>query len=189
MTQPVPSQPGPDPGRADDRYDEQKERMEPAGGPGTATSLDARESAPVAQSAALSGERASTVDAGDTIEAGDTIDAGNTVREQPSRAPSDGRLPPGASVDDPVAALWGADLVERFRLQWADLQLRFVDDPRSATEQAARLVDEAVQALTNRLTGQKQALDGWQSADRDDTEVLRVALRRYREFLDRLLGL
>jgi hypothetical protein len=112
-----------------------------------------------------------------------------TDAEEPSRAPSDGKLAPGAATDDPVAALWGSNLVERYRGEWRELQLRFVDDPHTATDRAAHLVDDAVQALTNRLTAQKQALDGWQSVDGDDTEVLRVALRRYRDFLDRLLGL
>ena len=106
-----------------------------------------------------------------------------------SRARSDQQLAPGASVDDPVAALWGADLVERYREQWRTLQLNFVDDPHAATEHAAALVNDAVQSLTNALATQKRTLDGWQSAERGDTEILRVALRRYRDFLDRLLGM
>jgi hypothetical protein len=109
--------------------------------------------------------------------------------QEPARAPSDRQLAPGSAVDDPVAALWGADLVERYREQWRELQLQFVDEPRTATEQAAALVNDAVQSLTSALTAQKQTLDDWQSADRGDTEILRVALRRYRDFLDRLLGM
>ena len=53
----------------------------------------------------------------------------------------------------------------------------------------ANLVDDAVASLTNTLSAQKQTLDGWQSTRGDDTEVMRVALRNYRDFLDRLLGL
>jgi hypothetical protein len=109
--------------------------------------------------------------------------------ERRDRAPSDGQLPPGASADDPVAALWGADLVQRYRGRWQELQLRFVDDPHAATEQAAHLVDEAVDSLTGALTDQKRSLDGWQRQGRDDTEELRNALQRYRGFLDRLLGM
>jgi hypothetical protein len=105
------------------------------------------------------------------------------------RAPSDGQLPPGASADDPVAALWGADLVQQYRGRWQELQLRFVDDPHAATEQAAHLVDEAVDSLTGALGDQKRSLDGWQRQERDDTEELRNALQRYRGFLDRLLGM
>ena len=111
------------------------------------------------------------------------------VDDEPARAPSDGNLGPGQAPNDPVAALWGADLVERYRIQWRELQLTFVDDPQRATGAAANLVDDAVASLTNTLLAQKQALDDWQSTKGDDTEVLRVALRNYRDFLDRLLGL
>ena len=101
---------------------------------------------------------------------------------------SDGQLQPGAAVDDPVAALWGADLVQGYRQRWAQLQLSFVDNPRAAAAQAGQLLDEAVQSLTHTLSSQKQALDGWQQHG-DDTEMLRTAVQRYRDFLDRLLGM
>jgi hypothetical protein len=109
--------------------------------------------------------------------------------EEPARAPSNGNLAPGRGVNDPVAALWATDLVERYRSEWRDLQLTFVDDPKHAMSGAASLVDEAVASLTNTLNAQKQALDGWQVTRGEDTEMMRVALRRYRDFLDRLLGL
>lgn len=109
--------------------------------------------------------------------------------DEPRRGPSDGQLAPGGSAEDPVAALWGSDLVEHYRELWRQLQLRFVDDPRGATGDSGALVDDAVRALTTTLTDQKQALDGWQGTTGDDTEVLRSALTRYRAFLDRLLGL
>lgn len=110
------------------------------------------------------------------------------VEEEPVRAPGDGNLPPGRA-NDPVAALWGADLVERYRSEWRDLQLTFVDDPHRATAAAASLVDDAVTSLTTALHAQKQSLDDWQTTRGEDTEVMRVALRNYRGFLDRLLGL
>jgi hypothetical protein len=109
--------------------------------------------------------------------------------DEPSRAPSDGKLAPGQAANDPVAALWGGDLVDRYRSKWRDLQLTFVDDPQRATHSAASLVDDAVSSLTATLQAQKQSLDGWQATRADDTEVMRVALRNYRDFLDRLLGL
>ena len=105
------------------------------------------------------------------------------------RAPSDGQLQPGASAGDPVAALWGADLVAGYRARWQQLQLGFVDDPHAATRDAAALVDEAVQTLVDALNKQRQSLDEWQRHDDADTEVMRAALQNYREFLDRLLGM
>lgn len=111
------------------------------------------------------------------------------VPNEPDQGPSDGQLAPGASAADPVAALWGTDLVQRYRDQWQQLQLRFVDDPQSATSDAAGLLDEAIRSLTTTLADQKVTLDTWQHSQGDDTEVLRNALTRYRDFLDRLLGL
>jgi hypothetical protein len=64
-----------------------------------------------------------------------------------------------------VIALGGTDLVEGYRGQWRELQLRFVDDPYRATGEAAGLVEEALQPLTDAITAQKQTLNGWQSAD------------------------
>ncbi len=76
----------------------------------------------------------------------------------------------------------GDTFVERFR----DIQLTFVDSPKEATAQAAALVGEVVDALTNTLKEQKDALAANAS---DDTEQLRVELRGYREMLNRLLAL
>ena len=119
----------------------------------------------------------------------DSRNAGPEPENNRHLAPSDGGLAPEASAADPVAALWGADRVSRYREQWQQLQLHFVDSPQTATDEAAALVDDAVGALTSSLEEQKHSLDSWRSDQGDDTEVLRMALRRYRDFLDRLLGM
>ncbi|HET9141387.1 MAG TPA: hypothetical protein VFO68_18620, partial [Actinophytocola sp.] len=76
---------------------------------------------------------------------------------------------------------------------WRDVQLRFVDDPRGAADEAQALVGEAVEALTAALTERRTDLDGWRGADADagdsETERMRMAVRGYRDFLDRLLNL
>ena len=71
------------------------------------------------------------------------------------------------------------------RERWRDVQLRFVDDPKGATAEAAGLVDEAVDKLTSALRDQRGSL----AKGTEDTEALRVELRSYRDILDRLLGL
>ena len=112
-----------------------------------------------------------------------------TAADEPARMPSDGNLVPGQDLTDPTTALWGTDQVQQYRGQLRDLQLTFVEDPKQAISGAASLVDEAITSLTNALKTQKQALDGWQVPRGEDTEVMRVALRRYRDFLNRLLSL
>ncbi|MEU4419362.1 hypothetical protein AB0F81_01970 [Actinoplanes sp. NPDC024001] len=74
---------------------------------------------------------------------------------------------------------------QALRERWRDVQLRFVDDPKGATAEAAGLVDEAVDKLTSALRDQRGSL----SKGTEDTEALRVELRSYRDILDRLLGL
>lgn len=96
---------------------------------------------------------------------------------------------PGDVPAEPVTALWGEDTAQSFRDRWRDVQLRFVDDPQGAARDAQSLVDDAVQSLTTALTGQRDQLGEWTSTDGADTEHFRVAVRQYRDFLDRLLGL
>ncbi|GHJ06055.1 hypothetical protein TPA0907_04220 [Micromonospora humidisoli] len=93
-----------------------------------------------------------------------------------------------ANVPSDAATLFEADAAQGFRDRWRDVQLRFVDDPRGAAGEAQSLVEEAITALAEALAAQKEKLGGWQGADEADTEQLRVAVRRYRDFLDRVLG-
>lgn len=97
-------------------------------------------------------------------------------------------LPAGSTVAAEAAALLDADTAQAFRDRWRDVQLRFVDDPQGAAAEAQALVEEAIQALASALAAQKTTLGGWQDAGSADTEHLRVAVRRYRDFLDRVLG-
>ncbi|WP_406078458.1 hypothetical protein [Micromonospora sp. NBC_00858] len=96
--------------------------------------------------------------------------------------------PAGSTVAAEAAALLDADTAQAFRDRWRDVQLRFVDDPQAAAAEAQALVEEAIQALASALAAQKTTLGGWQDAGSADTEHLRVAVRRYRDFLDRVLG-
>ncbi|MEU5906047.1 hypothetical protein [Micromonospora sp. NPDC047527] len=96
--------------------------------------------------------------------------------------------PTGSTVADEPATLLEADAAQGFRDRWRDVQLRFVDDPHSAAGEAQSLVEEAIQALSSALAAQKTKLGGWQDAGSTDTEQLRMAVRNYRDFLDRVLG-
>ncbi|MFF5084317.1 hypothetical protein ACFY36_45350 [Actinoplanes sp. NPDC000266] len=104
-------------------------------------------------------------------ESGEPLDAAPAAAAAPAASqPSADRLLPD-----------GDAFTERFR----DIQLRFVDDPKDATAEASRLVEEVVDKLTSTLKSQRDALGG----NADDTEKLRVELRGYRDILNRLLSL
>ncbi|MEU4553431.1 hypothetical protein EV382_3987 [Micromonospora violae] len=96
--------------------------------------------------------------------------------------------PAGSTVAAEPATLLDPDTAQGFRDRWRDVQLRFVDDPQAAAGEAQSLVEEAIQALSSALAAQKTTLGGWQDAGSADTEQLRMAVRNYRDFLDRVLG-
>ena len=104
-----------------------------------------------------------------------------------------GGLLPSDVLREPVLALLDAETTARFQARWQRLQLQFIDDPHTVTGQAGTLVDEVVTALHEAVDRRRLALQDWQSGDgvdahAGDTERLRVAVRRYRDFLGQLLG-
>jgi hypothetical protein len=75
------------------------------------------------------------------------------------------------------------------RERWNEIQTAFVDEPRSAVQEADALVADLMQRLADSFSRERQALEGqWDRGDEVSTEDLRVALRRYRAFFDRLLA-
>jgi hypothetical protein len=84
-----------------------------------------------------------------------------------------------------LGSLFGESDAQTFRERWREVQLRFVDSPREATNDAAGLLDEAVEKLSTNLRTQKDSL----MQDSDDTEQLRVQLRGYRDMINRILDL
>jgi hypothetical protein len=77
---------------------------------------------------------------------------------------------------------------EGFRGRWTDVQTGFVDEPRSAVEQADTLVAEMMKRLAQVFAEERAKLEEqWSRGDDISTEDLRQALRRYRSFFDRLL--
>ena len=121
------------------------------------------------------------------IEAAPAADRDTEVA--PAAVGGEAELRPGQAPEEPMGALFAADTAAGFRDRWRDVQLQFVDDPRGAAGAAQQLVEESVEALTSALAEQRERLGAWQGAESEDTEELRVVVRRYRDFLDRLLAL
>jgi hypothetical protein len=93
----------------------------------------------------------------------------------------------GERDEDDAALIDGLDS-ERFRSRWHDVQAAFVDDPQRAVQDADELVAELIQRLVATFAERKQSLEGqWQQGGDAETEDLRLALRSYRSFFDRLL--
>ena len=78
---------------------------------------------------------------------------------------------------------------ERFRSRWQEVQAGFVDEPRTAVQDADSLVAELMERLARTFADERSKLESqWDSGDDASTEDLRVALQRYRSFFERLLS-
>jgi hypothetical protein len=76
-----------------------------------------------------------------------------------------------------------------FRERWHTVQTGFVDEPRTAVEQADALVAELMQRLAETFSQEREQLESqWSRGEDVSTEDLRVALQRYRSFFERLLA-
>jgi hypothetical protein len=79
------------------------------------------------------------------------------------------------------------DAVVDFKSRWDVIQQGFVDDPQRAVKDADGLVADVLEKLSATFEEQRRHLEGQWSDGEPDTEELRSALRRYRDFFDRLL--
>jgi hypothetical protein len=91
---------------------------------------------------------------------------------------------------DASAPLLPAEQSDRFEQRWHEIQTSFVDEPRTAVEQADTLVAELMQELASGFSETRSRLEAqWDNeGDEVSTEDLRVALTRYRSFFNRLLS-
>jgi hypothetical protein len=87
---------------------------------------------------------------------------------------------------EPAPLLEGAD---EFQTRWEEIQVRFVDEPRGAVEDADALVATVMQRLAEGFASEREQLEAqWGRGEDISTEDLRVALQRYRSFFQRLLA-
>jgi hypothetical protein len=79
--------------------------------------------------------------------------------------------------------------IEQLRTQWNSIQTNFVDQPRTAVEDADSLVVGALKQIQESFVVQRANLEKkWRHVDDVSTEDLRVALQHYRAFFDRLIS-
>ena len=84
--------------------------------------------------------------------------------------------------------LLAKDQNEQLTRRWTEIQASFVDRPQESVEDADALVADLMQRVTDGLKTERERLESqWAAGDDVSTEDLRVALRHYRAFFDRLL--
>jgi len=75
------------------------------------------------------------------------------------------------------------------RTRWPEIQGKFVDEPRTAVEQADTLVSDAIREITLKLTHEQSSIESQWKQDQDiSTENLRKSLQNYRSFFNRLVS-
>ena len=140
----------------------------------------------------------------DAVDAADEVDTGEERmrneqitedrREENRAEPRSNRVEsrntsPDTSKEEDYVGLFEDNEAEGFRTQWLDIQSRFVDDPSVAVKEADDLVAEVIKNITRSFADKRISLESqWKSGD-VSTEELRVALKRYRSFFNRLLTL
>ena len=93
--------------------------------------------------------------------------------------------------EEEFVALFENDEAEKFHSRWLNIQSRFVDDPRASVEEADELVADVIKNITRSFADRRISLENqWKSGENNvSTEDLRLAIKRYRSFFDRLLSL
>ena len=95
----------------------------------------------------------------------------------------------GSQPEEDSPALFEQNALEDFRSRWGTIQTGFVDNPGGAVKQADELVAAVMKRLAEVFADERANLEqAWANGDDVSTEDLRVALRRYRAFFDRLLS-
>ncbi len=97
----------------------------------------------------------------------------------------------GVREDDHASTpLFAPEEGQGYRTRWDGIQTGFVDEPRKAVEQADALVADVMKHLAEGFAKDRGTLESqWDRGDKISTEDLRLALRRYRSFFQRLLSI
>ncbi len=101
------------------------------------------------------------------------------------------RVPGDTGTDtNRPAPLLAISTADQLRQRWTDIQASFVDEPRQAVQEADALVAQVIKQLADTFADTRSNMETqWSRGDNVSTEDLRLALRRYRSFFDRLLSL
>ena len=100
----------------------------------------------------------------------------------------DAPLRPG-DVNLSQITFWDEEAITHFRSEWHEVKANFVDDPVAALTRAHDLLTDAVNELSEAMLAERDELDPLRNTSTPDTESMRMAMRGYREFLDRILAL
>jgi len=103
---------------------------------------------------------------------------------------TDGVTQKAIKEDTKLAPLFTQDVAGDFRARWDVVQRGFVDDPQAAVRAGDELVAQVIKSLAETFASQRSELEsGRERTEESTTENLRLSLRRYRSFFERLLSI
>jgi hypothetical protein len=114
-------------------------------------------------------------------------DSGHHTAPTGSHTGSAGSDGGSRSAGEPRERLVPADHAASYGSRWDEVKGMFVDEPRQAVARADALVGEVLDELETLFREQRRQIEQGLDSDEASTEDLRLALRRYRSFFDRLL--
>ena len=86
--------------------------------------------------------------------------------------------------------LFDSRVAEQLRTRWLEIQSCFVDDPNISLKDADELIIHMIENIITTLSEKRMTIeDQWQRGDQVSTEDLRLTLKNYRSFFNRLLAL
>lgn len=116
--------------------------------------------------------------------------AGNATRPADREVPAARYDAQPADAGAARSALFESAVLNDFNARWSEVQTGFVDEPRSAVQQADALVSDVINRIADSFSRERAQLEQqWDRGDNVSTEDLRIALQRYRSFFSRLLTL
>jgi len=96
----------------------------------------------------------------------------------------------GMAREQAPQSLIPQEVTQELRGRWDQVQTGFVDEPRQAVQKADELVANAMKHIAESFANERSRLEQqWDRGDEVNTEDLRQALRKYRDFFQRLLSI
>ncbi len=125
----------------------------------------------------------------ETVNATPDFEAPVENAQAPVETPPAAQTAPVETADTSGQMLFADGELADMRSRWTEVQSAFVDDPRDCVQKADGLVADVVDKLTTGFSGARAHLEEqWSRGEEVSTEDLRIALKRYREFFERLLA-
>jgi len=130
-----------------------------------------------------------TSEARDQLSTADMVAAGQPGRRPEPEPTSADRHDGRPGEPERPGTLLPTDEGGELRHRWDTIQTGFVDEPRRAVEEADHLVAQTMKRVAEVFAQERSSLEQqWTRGEDVSTEDLRVAMKRYRSFFDRLLA-